>query len=257
MQFEWYYPDWKEMAVTFSYDDGQIHDRRLVKMFNDYGLKGTFHLNSGRLGLDPIFIAKDEVKSLYSGHEVACHGVNHEFPTQLPQEQLLHEFLDDRLCLEKLTDGFVRGCSYAFGEYDDNVIRTLQSIGIVYSRTVESTGSFRIPEDFMRWTPTCHHNDAFDGMAQRFLDKPFYIKNPLLYVWGHSFEFEAQGTWDKMEKFCEEISNDSRTWYATNIEIYDYVTAVRKLQFTADLSKVQNPSAIQIYASIDGEKCIL
>ena len=109
----------------------------------------------------------------------------------------------------------------------------------------------------MRWTPTCHHNDAFDGMAQRFLDKPFYIKNPLLYVWGHSFEFEAQGTWDKMEKFCEEISNDSRTWYATNIEIYDYVTAVRKLQFTADLSKVQNPSAIQIYASIDGEKCIL
>ena len=257
MQFEWYYPEWKEMAVTFSYDDGQIFDRRLVQMFNNYHLKGTFHLNSGRFGLDDVFIKRDEVRSLYQGHEVACHGVNHEYPTHLPQELLLHEFLDDRLCLEALTDDYVRGCSYAFGEYDSNVIRTLQSIGIVYSRTVDSTGSFRIPEDFMRWTPTCHHNDAFHGTAARFLNKSFYAKHLLLYVWGHSYEFEQQGTWDRMEQFCAEISGDPRVWYATNIEIYDYVTAVRRLQFTADRSKVQNPSAIKIYARIDGEKRII
>ena len=257
MKFEWYYPDWKEMAVTFSYDDGQIFDRRLVEIFNRYDLKATFHLNSGRLGADDIFIRKEEVKELYQGHEVACHGVDHEYPTHLPREVLLHEFLDDRLCLEKLTGGFVRGCSYAFGDYNDDVIRTLKSIGIVYSRTVESTGGFGIPRDFMRWTPTCHHNDAFQGLAQRFLDKPFYEKHPLLYVWGHSFEFEGQNTWEQMEQFCSEISRDPRVWYATNYDIYEYVTAVRRLVFTADGSQVKNPSAVKIYASLDGEKCIL
>ena len=36
----------KERCVTFSYDDGRIEDKRLVELFNKYGLKGTFHLNN-------------------------------------------------------------------------------------------------------------------------------------------------------------------------------------------------------------------
>ena len=39
--------EWKEKAVTFSYDDGVTQDRRLVEMMNTYGVKGTFNLNSG------------------------------------------------------------------------------------------------------------------------------------------------------------------------------------------------------------------
>jgi hypothetical protein len=35
-------------------------------------------------------------------------------------------------------------------------------------------------------------------------------------------------------------------WYATNIEIYDYVQAYRRLIWTADLSRVTNPSAIPV-----------
>jgi hypothetical protein len=127
------------------------------------------------------------------------------------------------------------------------VIRTLQSIGIVYSRTVESTGSFRIPEDFMRWTPTCHHNDAFDGMAQRFLDKPFYIKNPLLYVWGHSFEFDNQDNWHIIEEFAQYAGGKDDIWYATNIEIYDYVKAYEGLQTSVDKRIVHNPSSVDVW----------
>ena len=39
MQFEWYYPDWKEMAVTFSYDDGVESDRKLVRILNENNKK--------------------------------------------------------------------------------------------------------------------------------------------------------------------------------------------------------------------------
>ena len=37
----------KNKAVTFSYDDGIEQDKQLVDIFNTYGLKCTFNLNSG------------------------------------------------------------------------------------------------------------------------------------------------------------------------------------------------------------------
>ncbi len=41
------YPGGKHKALTMSYDDGRTQDRRLVDIFNQNGIKGTFHLNSG------------------------------------------------------------------------------------------------------------------------------------------------------------------------------------------------------------------
>ena len=37
------YPGGRTKALTLSYDDGRDYDRRLVKIFNDHGLKGTYH----------------------------------------------------------------------------------------------------------------------------------------------------------------------------------------------------------------------
>ena len=41
------FPGGKHKVLTLSYDDGKIQDRRLVKIFNKYGIKATFNLNSG------------------------------------------------------------------------------------------------------------------------------------------------------------------------------------------------------------------
>ena len=40
----------KKKAITFSYDDGVLQDRRLVEILNKYGLKATFNINSELLG---------------------------------------------------------------------------------------------------------------------------------------------------------------------------------------------------------------
>ena len=48
------FPGGKTRALTFSYDDGVLQDRRLVGILNDHGLKGTFNIGSGVLGyVDP------------------------------------------------------------------------------------------------------------------------------------------------------------------------------------------------------------
>lgn len=39
----------RDELLTFSFDDGNEDDVRLVRIMNSYGLKGTFNLNSGSL----------------------------------------------------------------------------------------------------------------------------------------------------------------------------------------------------------------
>ena len=40
------FPGGKFKALTMSYDDGYMEDIRLIEIFNQYGIKGTFNLNS-------------------------------------------------------------------------------------------------------------------------------------------------------------------------------------------------------------------
>ena len=70
------FPGGKHKALTLSYDDGKEEDRRLVALFNKYGIKGTFHINAG-IKNDPKRIKPEEFAELYKGHEIACHTYTH------------------------------------------------------------------------------------------------------------------------------------------------------------------------------------
>lgn len=71
--------------MTFGFDDGEIHDRRLAEMLRQYGLKATFFLVSGQMGLtvDPFFrygrntqverVNGGELPLTYAGMEIASH----------------------------------------------------------------------------------------------------------------------------------------------------------------------------------------
>jgi len=75
----------------------------------------------------------------------------------------------------------------------------------------------------------------------------------LFYVWGHSFEFHRENNWNVMEEFLDRISGLDDVWYATNIEIKDYITAYRSLKVTADQTAVLNCSAIPVWLWVDGK----
>jgi len=79
------FPNGNKIALTLSFDDGRIHDRRLISILNQYGLKGTLHLNSGFFGLDS-YINKSEIKELYQGHEVSAHSLTRPHLTQIPNK---------------------------------------------------------------------------------------------------------------------------------------------------------------------------
>ena len=103
----------KKKAVTFSFDDGVTQDIRLIDIFNKYGLKCTFNLNSGLLGLPGELerngnkirhdkVKASEVKSIYAGHEVAVHTLTHPNLTQLDEETVVRQVEEDRKALSEL-----------------------------------------------------------------------------------------------------------------------------------------------------------
>ena len=57
-----------------------------------------------------------------------------------------------------------------------------------------------------------------------------------------------------MEEFCDKFTAtfEDTVWYATNIEIYDYVTALRALELSADRTMVLNNSAMSVWLEVDG-----
>ncbi|MBE6595503.1 MAG: polysaccharide deacetylase [Ruminococcaceae bacterium] len=245
-----FWPGGKRRALTMSYDDGKTEDLQLLEIFDRYGIRGSFHLNSGKIGSD-TYVTEENVRERYRNHEISAHTVTHPNMRFISREELLCEVLEDRRALERICDYPVRGMSYPFGKYDDGVIAAVRELGICYSRTVQGTGNFQLPEHFLAWHPTCHHNDS---RLMELLDK-FRKQNrhmPLFYVWGHSYEFSRDGSWQMIEDFCREAGGDPDVWYATNIEIYDYVTALHALVFTADRTKVYNPTATDVWVGVDG-----
>ncbi len=253
------YPQGKAKALTMSYDDGQQFDRRLVDLFNKYGIKGTFNLNSVMMhpGMDDRRIDSDEVASLYMGHEVATHTSHHPTLERCPLVQVANEILEDRVELESLVGYPVRGHAYPNGSYTQEIKDLFHQLGIAYGRVVPSSYSFEIPTDPMEWYPTCHHADPrLMELAQTFAEdkKKQYMR--LMYVWGHSYEFDRDDNWHIIEEFCEYISGRTDIWYATNIEIIDYISAARQLIYFADSSKVYNPTATTVWLEVNDSKYV-
>ena len=236
-----------------SYDDGRDFDIRLAQIFREYGLVGTFHLNSARLD-KPGFIKTAEVKEIYAGHEVSCHMATHPFPVENPDISVIEEIVEDRRMLEAACGYVVRGMSYPFGNYDGRVIALCRAAGMEYSRTTQATNGFGLPQDFMAWHPTCHHKGGILEKLNAFYTPDKYKHLKLFYVWGHSYEFNNEGNWNLIEEFAKAAGNRPDTWYASNIEIADYVHALRMLRVSADRTMVYNPSAIEVWFTINGEK---
>ena len=253
------FPGGRERALTLSYDDGVEQDARLIEIMKKHGLKGTFNINSGCYAEEGTVypegtvhrrMSKRACMELYkdSGMEVAVHGLTHPFLEQLPVNVCTMEVLEDRANLEEEYGVIVRGMAYPFGTYNDSVVATLKQCGILYSRTVEVTHKFDIPTDWLRLPATCHHNDPkLMELAHDFVEKERNNAPALFYLWGHSYEFEGNDNWNVIEEFAEYMGNRDEIWYATNIEIFDYITAYNQLIFSTNGQMVYNPTNTVLY----------
>ncbi len=263
------FPGGKAKAVTFSYDDGSAADMRLCDIFDKYGMKGTFNLNSIYV-LDPehkTTIHLPEMQQLLArGHEIALHGYSHKAHATLAPVEAVRETLLDRLSLEKALGRIIRGMAYPDsgvrrphnGNGYPTVKSIFESVGVAYARALGSDNrEFTLPTDWHAWMPTCHHDDPeLLVLADKFLALDIdhrYCGDRfprLFYVWGHSYEFDRNDNWDRIEEICARLSGKEDVWYATNIDIYDYVKAYESMVVSADSSMIYNPSLMTVWFNV-------
>ena len=163
-----------------------------------------------------------------------------------------YELMQDKINLEKITHRIVRGFAYPYGDYNNTVVDILKNLGVLYGRTVKSTGGFALPCDFLRYNPTCHHFDPkLMDYCEQFVnmsEESFDGKAPyLFYVWGHAYEFEDTDKWDVRENMARYVSGKSDVWYATNVEIFEYCQSFDKLIFNTERTMLFNPTYQTVY----------
>lgn len=260
------FPGNKPKAVTFSYDDAPRFDIRLIEILNKYNMKATFNLNSQHIHdiNDGSHLTKSEINEhiLANGHEIAIHGAFHKAPGKLRPIDGIREFLQCRFELEQMFGRIIRGMAYPDSGITtiqnnattyENIRSYIKNLDIVYARTLGNDNDyFELPTDWLAWMPTAHHNN---NKIFEYIDKFINIDTNesycadrfprLFYVWGHSFEFGDD--WNRIEQICSKLSNRDDIWYATNMDIYDYVNAYNSLIFSANGKIVYNPTLKTIW----------
>ena len=142
----------------------------------------------------------------------------------------------------------------------------MKDCGILYSRTTDSSHSFALPETLDDWLllpATCHHNDPqLFELGKKFAERTYseyFWSNAaqMFYLWGHSYEFDTNNNWERMEQFAQYIGGREDIWYATNMEIYQYVRAYDMLEWTVDGGTVYNPTNTDIYVDYYKKKVLI
>ena len=227
----------KKKAITFSYDDGVTQDIRLIEIFNKYGIKGTFNLNSELLGKPNALIRDgvkvshnkvkpEDVKHIYSGHEVAVHTLTHPSLPKSDEAEVIRQVEQDRLNLSELCGYEVFGMAYPGAGLPLSDDRTAEIIknktNVKYARVVDVTKSFDPYPDLYQYKGTVYHHRDFDEMfelGRKFIELECDTPKTF-YIWGHAYEFDIfPERWEKMEEFCRMMSGHGDIFYGTNLEV--------------------------------------
>ncbi len=226
----------KNKAITFSFDDGVLQDKKLIQILDRYGLKATFNLNSGRLGtvvmrrsylgeVELRYLEPLEIKDVYKNHEIASHTVTHPNLTALSEQTIKFQVEQDVRMLEELSGRKIKGLAYPCGGTNSNeyTAKVLKDCGCIqYARTNKMSFNFDLPKNPLLLDMSVHFAEKTKmfELAGAFLNGDF--EKPVCFsIWGHAFELDEDYiSWEEFEEFCKYISNKKDVFYGTNAEVY-------------------------------------
>ena len=173
----------KLKAVTFSFDDGVIQDKRLVELLKKYNIKATFNLNSNRSNIvwelnfpnyglfKHTTLNKEEWIKLYEGFEVAGHSLTHPDLIPLNDEEIIRQVKEDNLALEKMFGYPIYGFAYPGGapNADDRVANIIKNnTNVKYARIYETTHNFDLQENLYLFKGTIQWLEPeFESLVER------------------------------------------------------------------------------------------
>lgn len=252
------YPYGKRKAFNVTYDDGVQQDVRFVKLLNQYGLKGTFNLNSALAASEFEWIHEsgcvvkrlktEDIPALYAGHEVASHTLTHPYMHDLTKEEILRELSADKANLEALLGQTIKGFAVPFDYYSELIAKCVEECGFEYARISEESHSFHPQKDDYHWRATVFHCcEELEDLTQQFMESCEELA--LFQIVGHTYDLDIENKWDLIETIFRQISKQDDILPMTTIEIIHYLKAMDQAEITDQ--SIQNNSNLSLWFAID------
>lgn len=189
--------NFKEYIPFSSWNDYELRVEKNIHLILDlldsfsFKPKATFFV----LG----WIAKklpDMVREIQKrGHEIACHGFNHDLATKLNKNEFRKDLVESKLFLEDITGAKTIGYRAPSFAINDDILKTIESAGFLYD---SSYNSFSMHDRYGRITvpENTKHGDVFQAQSE-FFEIP--ISN--LSFWGTIIPLGGGGYFRLMPDF--------------------------------------------------------
>ncbi len=228
-------------TVTTSWDDGHVLDDRLAGMLAARGLPGTFYVAPDNVEID----ARDRLgpaalRELATRFELGGHTRTHRRLTSLTREQASAEIGDGKARLEDIIQTTVTSFCYPGGCYRAEHVPLVQRAGFRCARTVRRLSTGPVADPFsMRTTVQArpHVRDwprlpavtsgrpvatmrctDWSALAVLLFDRVL-ADGGVFHLWGHSWEVDRFGHWDRLARVLDHIAGHPRVSYLTNAEL--------------------------------------
>ncbi len=231
----------KQVFVTTSWDDGHKFDVRLASLLKKYGIKGTFYIAPEDHEASPEErLSNDQIKNLSKDFEIGAHTMTHSWLPEMSDGQARKEIEDSKEYLKKIIGKNILSFCYPRGEYEKRHVEIVRAAGFSYARTVHRH-SFSLGKSVLEGDTTIHTYNhwsdiwkimcfanfnpiktvryfQWDNLAKAMFDQ---VQNMggIFHLWGHSWEIEEHGDWEKLEGVLRHISNKSNVKYVVNGEL--------------------------------------
>lgn len=219
--------------ITTSWDDGHPLDLRVADLLTKHGLSGTFYV--------PEFseygtMTAADIRELARCFDVGAHTVNHIVLTEVTNQRAWTEIVGSKLRLEDRIGMPCRLFCPPKGRFQRRHVELIQRAGFLGFRTAEwfslqfprrSSGLLMMPTTLQafphgvvslaqnaikRAAPAnlwrfivCGGSASWPEMARSFLRHAFKYGG-VFHLWGHSWELEESGQWQRLEEVMRFLS---------------------------------------------------
>lgn len=226
--------------VTTSWDDGHKHDVRLARMLEEYGLKATFYVAPmNREFAAHDLLTKQQIRNISENFEIGAHTVTHPRLPAISHTQAKEEIVHSKIILEEITGKAVSTFCYPGGAYTAAHTQFVKDAGYSYARTV-ARHAFKVDNPHEAPTSLHAYNHWSDiwrvarfarfepiktlrylewgALAQAMFDRAAE-EGGVYHIWGHSWEIDQHGDWERLESVFRYISDRPGARYVTNSEL--------------------------------------
>jgi peptidoglycan-N-acetylglucosamine deacetylase len=223
----------RETCVTTSWDDGHPLDLRVAELLNKYALRGTFYVP---MRAENQTMTVPQLRELSTRFEVGAHTLAHTVLTSVGPAVAWEEIAGGRLWLQETLGGACTMFCPPRGKFAAKHIGMVQRAGFLGLRTVGllSLEFPRVVQGVAVMATTCqafpHSATAYfknalkrrkytalweyvrsgcpvewDIIARQLLERAA-LSGGIFHLWGHSWELEESGQWQRLEEVLRLLS---------------------------------------------------